>query len=60
MNKITQYIQLAKAELSKVIFPTKQQIRVAFYAVIVVVGVVTLYLSLVDWIMSSAIKAIIG
>ncbi|MEY4504496.1 MAG: hypothetical protein RL154_790 [Pseudomonadota bacterium] len=60
MNKIIQYVELARAELSKVIFPTKQQVRVSFYAVLVVVSVVTLYLSLIDWIMSSSIKAIIG
>ncbi|MDD3466883.1 MAG: preprotein translocase subunit SecE [Campylobacterales bacterium] len=60
MEKLVSYIRLSKVELSKVIFPLKQQVKTAFYAVIIVVTVVSLYLALIDWIMSFSLKHIIG
>jgi preprotein translocase subunit SecE len=54
------YFRLSKVELSKVIFPLKQQVKTAFYAVLIVVTVVSLYLALIDWIMSFSLKQIIG
>ncbi|HOI83073.1 MAG: preprotein translocase subunit SecE [Campylobacterales bacterium] len=60
MEKMINYIKLSKVELTKVIFPIKQQVKTAFYAVLIVVTVVALYLALVDWIMSLSIKLIIG
>ena len=55
-----QYVSLSKLELAKVIFPIKQQVKVAFYAVIAVVTVVSLYLALIDLIMHFSIQKIIG
>ena len=52
MEKFINYIKLSKLEIMKVIFPTKEQIRNAFIAVFIVVAVVSLFLSLVDVIMS--------
>jgi len=52
MEKFIQYFKEAKAELQKVIFPTKEQVRNAYIAVIVVVSVVSLFLALVDGTMS--------
>jgi len=52
MEKFIQYLKEARAELQKVIFPTKEQVRNAYIAVLVVVSVVSLFLALVDGTMS--------
>ncbi len=59
MEKLIDYVNHAKIELSKVIFPTKLQVRQAFFAVVVVVTVVSLFLALVDLIMSGLLSALI-
>jgi len=59
MNLSTQ-IKNAKLELSKVIFPTKGQVKQAYLAVIIVVAVVASFLALVDLIMSSVMSAVLG
>jgi len=50
----------AKIELSKVIFPTKSQVKQAYISVIVVVSAIAAFLALVDLIMSSIVSAILG
>ncbi len=59
-NSLSNYINNAKMELAKVIFPTKPQVRQAFIAVMVVVTFVVLFLALVDFIMSSTVSAILS
>ncbi|WP_201351945.1 preprotein translocase subunit SecE [Hydrogenimonas urashimensis] len=59
MEKLINYVNHAKIELSKVIFPTKMQVRQAFFAVFVVVTVVSLFLALIDLIMSASLSALI-
>lgn len=59
-NSLNNYIQNAKMELAKVIFPTKPQVKQAFIAVLVVVTFVVLFLALVDFIMSSTVSAILN
>ncbi|MDR0762755.1 MAG: preprotein translocase subunit SecE [Campylobacteraceae bacterium] len=59
MEKFLSYIQNAKAELGKVIFPTKEQVRNAFFSVFIVVTIISLFLALVDFIMSSILKGIL-
>ncbi|EAJ8837073.1 preprotein translocase subunit SecE [Campylobacter jejuni] len=59
MEKLITYFKLSKAELRKVIFPLKEQVRNAYIAVFVVVAVISLFLALVDWIMSSIVSAIV-
>lgn len=59
MKKIFVYYRLAKEELSKVIFPTKEQIRNASISVVVVVTVITLFLALVDLILSASVSSIL-
>jgi len=54
------HIKNAKSELSKVIFPTKGQVKQAYIAVMVVVAVVSAFLALVDLGMSSIMSAILG
>ncbi len=53
-------LQNAKLELSKVIFPTKGQVKQAFFAVFLVVTVISIFLALVDLLMSSVLSAILG
>ena len=54
------HIKNAKAELTKVIFPTKGQVKQAYIAVIIVVAVIASFLALVDLLMSSVMSAILG
>ena len=54
------HIRNAKAELTKVIFPTKGQVKQAYIAVLVVVAVIAAFLALVDLLMSSIMTAILG
>ncbi len=59
LNTLVEYIKAAKVELDKVIFPTTTEIKQSFISVVVVVTVVTLFLSLVDLIMSGILKAVL-
>ena len=59
MEKMINYIKLSRAELGKVIFPLKEQIRNAFITVFAVVAVVSLFLALVDMVMSFSISNLI-
>ena len=54
------HIKNAKAELAKVIFPTKGQVKQAYIAVIIVVAVIASFLALVDLLMSAVMSAILG
>ncbi|MDK9693974.1 MAG: preprotein translocase subunit SecE [Sulfurimonas sp.] len=59
MNLST-HVKNARLELSKVIFPTKGQVKQAYISVIIVVTVITAFLALVDLVMSSIVSAILG
>ncbi len=59
MQKILQYVRDSRAELTKVIFPTKEQIRNAFVSVFIVVTVISLFLALIDAIMSLSLSSIL-
>ncbi|MGE4420041.1 MAG: preprotein translocase subunit SecE [Sulfurimonas sp.] len=54
------HIRNAKIELSKVIFPTKGQVKQAYISVVIVVTVIAAFLALIDLIMSSVMSAILG
>ena len=54
------HIRNARLELSKVIFPTKGQVKQAYISVIIVVTVIAAFLALVDLAMSSVMSAILG
>ena len=58
MEKISTFIANARAEIHKVIFPTKVQIRQAFLAVVLVVTVISIFLALVDFLMSSIVASV--
>jgi len=58
--ELSKHIRNAKLELSKVIFPTKGQVKQAYIAVMIVVAVIAAFLALVDLFMSSVVSAILG
>ena len=60
MSKLKNYYKNAKDEIQKVIFPIKEQVRTAFISVFVVVTVISLYLALIDAIMSVSLSAVIN
>ena len=60
MNKLKTYYSSVKSELSKVIFPIKEQIRTAYISVFIVVTVISLFLALIDGIMSISLSSIIN
>jgi len=57
---ISTHIRNARLELSKVIFPTKGQVKQAYVSVVIVVTVIAAFLALVDLIMSSVMSAVLG
>jgi len=57
---LSKHIRNAKLELSKVIFPTKGQVKQAYIAVIIVVSAIAAFLALVDLLMSSIMSTILG
>jgi len=56
-SNISNFFNEAKLELDKVIFPTKIQVRQAFIAVITVVAVISIFLALVDLLMSAIVSS---
>lgn len=60
MEKLLNYFRLSKAELAKVIFPVKEQVRNAYITVFVVVFVVALFLWIVDLIMFYSLSFIVS
>ncbi len=58
--ELSKHIRNAKLELSKVIFPTKGQVKQAYIAVVIVVSAVAAFLALVDLLMSSIMSTILG
>jgi preprotein translocase subunit SecE len=59
MGKLSTFISHARAEIHKVIFPTKVQVRQAFVAVVLVVTVISIFLALVDFLMSSIVSSVL-
>ena len=60
MDKLKTYYRQSKEELYKVIFPIKEQVRSAYISVFVVVTVITLFLALIDAIMSVSLSAVMN
>lgn len=60
MKEVVKYYRSVKEELSKVIFPVKEQVRTAFFSVIIVVSVVAVFLAIVDLILYSVVSGIIS
>ena len=60
MSKLKTYYKNAKEEIQKVIFPIKEQIRSAYVSVFVVVTVISLFLALIDAIMSFSLSSVMN
>ena len=60
MGKLGLYYRQAKNEIHKVIFPIKEQVKSAYISVFVVVTVISLFLALIDMIMSFGLSSIIN
>jgi preprotein translocase subunit SecE len=60
MGKLGLMYRQAKDELHKVIFPIKEQVRSAYLSVFVVVTVISLFLALIDAIMSVSLSSIMN
>ena len=60
MNRLKTYYLNNKSELLKVIFPIKEQIKSAYLSVFIVVTVITLFLALIDGVMSLSLSSIIN
>ncbi len=60
MSKLMSYYKQSKDELHKVIFPIKEQIRSAFFSVFIVVTVISLFLALIDAIMSVSLSSVMS
>lgn len=60
MSKVKSYYKSVKEELGKVIFPIKEQIRTAYISVFIVVTVISLFLALIDTIMSLSLSAVMN
>ena len=60
MNNFKLYYKQAKDELNKVIFPIKEQVKSAYLSVFVVVTVISLYLALIDSIMSVSLSSVMN
>ena len=60
MDKFKSYYKQSKEELFKVIFPIKEQVRSAYISVFVVVTVITLFLALIDAVMSVSLSAVMN
>jgi preprotein translocase subunit SecE len=60
MGQLSFYYKKAKDELHKVIFPIKEQVRSAYISVFVVVTVISLFLALIDAIMSVSLSSLIN
>lgn len=59
MEKVLDYIRESRAELRKVTWPTKQQVWYSTLVVIAVTFVVSLYLGLVDLLLTGVFSRII-
>lgn len=51
--------RLAREELSKVIFPIKEQIRNALVSVLVVVSAITMFLALLDFSLGAFVSSVL-
>ena len=60
MDKATQFVSQAKAELKKVTWPTRQQTLASTGVVMVIVAITAVYLGVIDFILAKLVKFILG
>lgn len=59
MKRLFVFYRMAKEELDKVIFPTKEQVRNASVSVLIVVTVISLFLALIGFIFGVVASSIL-
>ena len=60
MNKALQFLSQAKAELKKVTWPTRKQTLASTGVVMIIVVIMSVYLGIIDVILSRLVKYILG
>ena len=60
MQKVTQFLGDAKAELKKVTWPSRKQTMASTFVVIFIVFVMALYFGIIDFGLAKLIKFILG
>ncbi len=60
VDKATQFVSQAKAELKKVTWPTRQQTLASTGVVMVIVAITAVYLGIIDFILAKLVKFILG
>jgi len=59
-NKALQFLSQAKAELKKVVWPTRKQTLASTGVVMIIVAFAALYLGIVDLILAKLVKFFLG
>jgi preprotein translocase subunit SecE len=59
LQAFQEYIRDVRVEMSKVTWPTRDELRESTIVVIVMVAVMTIFIGIVDWILSRAFTALI-
>ena len=60
MNKIVNFFKESYGELKKSVWFSKQQMIQSTILVLIVVGIVALYISVIDWGLTGILAAILG
>ena len=60
MTKVLDFIRESKAELKKVTWPTRKQVWYSTLVVVVLTAIVSLYLGLVDAVLTALFSRILG
>ncbi|PKN51447.1 MAG: preprotein translocase subunit SecE [Deltaproteobacteria bacterium HGW-Deltaproteobacteria-13] len=60
IQKVTQFLKEAKAELKKVTWPTPKQTMASTAVVIVLVFILSMILGIIDFALAKAVKLILG
>lgn len=58
LTEFTTYLEESKAEIKKVTWPTKQEVKVTTFAVLILVTVMAVFLGVIDFGLVKAIAAI--
>ena len=60
IHKLTQYFEDAKKELGKVSWPTRKEVKATTLAVLALVGVMSIFLAIVDLILAKIVESILS
>ena len=59
LQNISDYIRDVRVEMSKVTWPTRDELRESTVVVLVMVLIMTVFIGIVDWILSRAFEALV-